>query len=272
MAEEPPNTSPDEEAGGPVKPFLEHLEDLRWVLLKSLAVLFLGVVAAGALTRQILDWLKYPLKWAEVIPDTNQFLISTGPAEIFLAMMYIWIFGGLAFAMPFILYFIADFVLPALKSNERQHIAPYVLGGVLLFLAGICFCFYVLLPPSLAISYKLTVYFGMQPMWRFQQYLSFVLWLLLGMGLAFELPIILLFLVRIGILDAKALRRGWRWGVMGCLAFSAIITPQPDPLSMFVFAAPLYALYEISVWLAYLMEWRGRRRVAREEADEKNQR
>lgn len=259
---EPP---PEELEGGPVKPFLEHLEDLRWTLIKCVAALALGIIVAGAATAPILHTLEWPLKRSGVVTDPAQFLKSLHPADPFTVIFQVALVGGMIFASPFLIYFLGQFFLPALTRRERRCVTPAFAAGGILFLAGVALSFFAVLPMALKVSFKMSELLGMVPDWRIQYYLTFCLWLLLGMGVAFEMPVVLLVLVKIGVVGARSLRRAWRWAIVGCLVFSAMLTPTGDPVTMLMFGAPLYLLYEISVWIALAMD-RAARREAGDEA------
>src|SRR5688572_22323250 len=145
MADEPLQTIPDpeEEEGGPVKTFLEHLEDLRWVLIKCFASLMLGMVTCLVAASYVTAFLQRPLE------GSGMKLESIGPIGPVVISMKIALYGGFTLALPFILFFVADFVLPALKKHEKKYFKMAFFVGTGLFLAGVSLCYFVILEISL---------------------------------------------------------------------------------------------------------------------------
>jgi len=170
-------------------------------------------------------------------------------------------YGGMVLASPFILYFVASFVFPALRLKERKYIyrALFVGGG--LFLIGVSFCYFVLMPVALAASQMYSQWLGLGAFqWRAEEYISFVCKFMLGMGLGFELPVVILTLVKIGVLNYRTLRAMWRYMIVINLILGAVLT-TPEVVTQVLMAVPLYMLYEITVWIAWYWEWRDRKRA-----------
>jgi sec-independent protein translocase protein TatC len=313
--------------GGPVKSFLEHLEDFRWLLIKCAVALSLTMLLCLIGANYVIGVIKWPLSRARVsYPGTNQIvtvsfgatrlgsypitpeqqqLLHTGtnrfavvvvepvtvgtnqilscrvnedpaaladaqrmhidlvnltPAGGFFVAFQVAFYGGMVLSSPFILYFIATFVFPALRLRERKYIyrALFIGGG--LFLIGVAFCYFVLMPVALAASQMYSQWLGLgATQWRAEEYISFVCKFMLGMGLGFELPVVILTLVKIGVLNYRMLRSMWRYMIVINLVLGAVLT-TPEVVTQVLMAVPLYMLYEITVWIAWYWEWRDRKR------------
>jgi len=340
----------DEAEGGPVKTFLEHLEDFRWVLIKSIAALFLGMLICLFAANHVVGIIKWPLDhaamdypvvawnalmgWAlpidrakfakaggnqtvvvsfgtnhlgqfqlpaeqgkalnlgtnrvvsvQVEPlmvGTNQVLgwhvsdnpgtiadaqrakidlINLSPAGGFVVAFQVGIYGGALLASPFIFYFVVSFVFPALKIRERKYVYRGLMVGVGLFLVGVAFCYFILMPVALAAAQLYSQWLGFAAyQWRAEEYISFVCKFLLGMGLGFELPVVVLTLVKIGLLDYRILSGARRYMIVINLVLGAVLT-TPEPITQLVMFVPLQGLYEITVWIAWYWDRRERKRA-----------
>ena len=318
-----------DDGGGPVKSFLEHLEDFRWLLIKCAVALSLTMLVCLIGANYVIGVIKWPLSRAHVsYPGTNQIvtvsfgttrlgsypitpeqqqLLHTGtnrfaavvvepvtvgtnqilswrvnvdpaaladaqrmhidlvnltPAGGFFVAFQVAFYGGMVLASPFLLYFIASFVFPALRLKERKYIyrALFIGGG--LFLIGVAFCYFILMPVALAASQMYSQWLGLGAMqWRAEEYISFVCKFMLGMGLGFELPVVILTLVKIGVLSYSTLRKMWRYMIVINLILGAVLT-TPEVVTQVLMAVPLYMLYEITVWIAWYWEWRDKKRAA----------
>ena len=229
------------------KPFLEHLEDLRWTVIKVLVALITGVTLCFFLTPQILDLIKRPLVQAGV--DPAKFLWNPGVIDPFVIQLQIGIFGGFIVALPAILYFVGEFVLPALTTKERGYLLPVFASGALLFLAGVAFCYFMLLPVTVTFFIQYSEYLGIEARWPLSEYVGFVLQMLVAFGISFELPLIILVLNVLGIVQYHHLRDHRRHAAVIIVIFAACITPTSDLFSLALLAVPMYLLYEVCVWI-----------------------
>ncbi len=326
--------SEQEEEGGPVKTFLEHLEDLRWVLIKSLVALGVAFVVCLIAGDYVVAVLTHPLKAAKVrypsevqvvtvqigtnrlgvyqIPPeqratlglgTNQFVTlhlepvtlgtnlvlafrpdlhpsgseaqhltipieSFSPAGAFVVAVQVAAYASVIIASPFVLYFISAFVFPALKFKERKYVYRGLLYGLGLFLTGVAFCYVVLMPIALTASVKYTEWLGFAVnRWRAEDYISFVSKFMLGMGLGFEMPVILLVLVKIGVLSYSSLAKGRRYVIVISFTLGAVLT-TPEVITQVLMALPLLGLYEITIWIAWYWERKEKKRLAAEQVAE----
>jgi len=328
--EEPLADDPEEAGGGPVKSFLEHLEDLRWLIIKTAAALFVCFVLCLYGTDKIVTILSWPLKRAalvhvqgskkvivrygtntltsfdtmtnwlgsielgtnwltevhvepleqdgkifltvridrnppeDAVYDSATHLVYLDPSAPFLSSMHLAFYGGLLLASPLIFFFLAQFILPALRVKEKKYALRAAGVGAGLFFAGVAFCYFFVMARALKFAEWWALWMGVKvPEWRAETYFSFVTKFMLGMGLGFELPVVLLALVKIGILDYQKLAAMRRYMIVINLVLGALLT-TPEVFTQIVMAIVLQVLYEISVWIAWYWERRERRQEAAE--------
>jgi sec-independent protein translocase protein TatC len=193
----------------------------------------------------------------EVLPGTTRGnLINLGPLEGFRVAFQVAIYGGIGLASPFIFYFVGQFVFPALRRNEKRYLFRALGLGAILFFLGILFCYFVVIPIVLiaAVQFSHWMGFGAEQ-WQAINYIGVVCRFMLGMGIGFELPIVILTLVKLDLLDYRQLVKFRMYWVVINLILSSVLTP-PDPISMMLMAVPLQILYEISVLIARM--WKRR--------------
>ncbi len=321
---------PPEDEGGPVKSFLEHLEDFRWLLVKLSVSLALAMLVCLIGANYVMAIIKWPLSRATVgYPGTNQVvtvsfgtnqmghfqlspaqeqalqlgtnrfvavtvaplllgtnqvlgwhldptvdaadsaqrmqidLINLSPAGGFFVAIQLAFYGGLVLAAPFLFYFILSFVFPALKIREQKYVYRALVIGGGLFLVGVSFCYFVLMPVALAASQKYSNWLGLgASQWRAEEYISFVCRFLLGMGLGFELPVVILTLVKIGILSYRTLAGARRYMIVINLILGAVLT-TPEVVTQILMFIPLQFLYELTVWIAWYWEQTDRPKARR---------
>ncbi len=327
----PPESENEDEGGGPIKSFLEHLEDLRWTIIKSAAAFAIGFVVCLSAAPWIISFLEWPLDQAlkirtssaprtvlllgtnvlgkmpslemakqaalpglatnadsfyrltpqligtnwvmGIVPETNPPVTATlqnsvklknfGPISGFNIVMDIAIYGGIVVAAPFILFFLGQFILPALHIHEKKFV--FKVAGISsgLFMLGVAFCYFLMLIICLSTTVTFSEWLGFgADEWQAEQYISFVTIFMLGMGIAFQLPLVLLTLVKIGILNAAKLNKFRMHWVVAGLVIAAFITPDGNPINMMLLFLPLHVLYEISVIIAWWWERKERREMA----------
>ena len=225
--------------------FLDHLEELRWRIVKIALAVAICAVPCGIFWKRIFDILMiYPLRFANPKPQ----LIFTSPTESVLLSFKIALGGGVIDAIPVVFYQIWRFVAPGLFPKEKRIVLPTVVASSIAFLCGISFCYFVL-PFLLRI---LTAYAGtrLNPFFKIDEYFSFLLKLSLAFGVVFEMPVISFVLSRLGILTPKILIRHSRIAIVIIAVIAAVLTP-PDIFSMMMLAVPLLALYGLSILVAY---------------------
>lgn len=218
-------------------PFLNHLEELRWRLLKSLLAIIFAAGAAFYFSDYILSFLIMPLG------DTK--LYVTEVTGSFYAYLKLSIFSGLLFGSPIVFYQIWAFVSPGLYKEEKTMVLPLVLVSTLLFIGGAAFCYYTVLPIALTF---LIGFSGdlLNPIITVGSYITFAGMMLLSFGICFQLPVAAYFLGRVGLVTPRLLSKGRRYAAVLILIFAAILTP-PDIATQLMLAIPLYVLFEISI-------------------------
>jgi sec-independent protein translocase protein TatC len=232
--------------------FLEHLEELRQRLVRALMYLAGGFAVCWFFHERIFQFLVQPMRAAGF---KDRFLV-TGPAEAFFLYMKMSFFVGIFVAAPFVLYEIWAFIAPGLYKNEKAWAIPFVGMGSIFFAAGALFGHYVLFP----MTFRFLIGFSgedMQFLPRVDEYWSFYSWFLLGLGLVFQIPVIIFVLARIGLVNARLLLKAWKFAILGSFVVSAIITPTPDIVTQTALAAPMVGLYGLGVLVAWLF---GRKR------------
>ena len=242
-------------------PFLDHLEELRWRIIWSLAALAVGVAVAFVLMVKVdvIGVLQRPI--APLLGGRK--LVFTHPGDPFGIVMKASFTLGLIFALPVILYQAWAFLSPALYQHEKRLVVPVLVGATVLFLAGVSLAYFVVLP------FTLTFLLGFQtqalePMITAGQYFGFAINMALVFGAVFELPIAIVALTALGIVTPPMLRRFRRHAVVLCLVGSAFITPGQDVMSLLLLSLPLYVLYELSISLSGVVYRRRERRIAAE--------
>ena len=260
-----------------VKPFLDHLEDLRWTLVKMAATLALTMILSFGFRGKLMELVKSPLRVikteittsiqnggaekAEIKGEKFVNPISLHPTDSMSISLSLAFYAGFVLSFPLQLYFLAGFVLPALTGKERAFVLPAIGVSFGLFLTGAFFCFHFVLPLTLRWLYYDSVHMGLDPEWTISDYISFATQFILIFGLSFELPVVVIALVQFGLLKASTLRSTRAYAVVLILGFSAFVAPSPDPLTMGIVAGPMYILYEACIWIAYGMERRANRRA-----------
>jgi sec-independent protein translocase protein TatC len=337
------------EFGGPVKSFLEHMEDLRWVLIRCVAALGVAMVACLAGAPLLVETLARPLGEAKdfltknrmetlseegkseihvrlteeevfripvetnllaeayklldltnkvttfnlipavedgklqllLQPSTNALvagdkpkagpeLKSMGPLSGFLVALQMAFYGGIMISLPFILFFLGQFIFPAMRVKEKKYLVIAVIIGGGLFFCGAAFCYFLLMKIALSTAalFANWLHFGAD-IWRAEDYITFVCKFMIGMGIAFELPVVILLLVKIGVLDYKKLSKFRMYWVIINLILASILTP-PDIVTQVLMALPMQLFYECSILIAWIWYRRDRKKeaqLAKEEAE-----
>jgi sec-independent protein translocase protein TatC len=250
----PVEPEPDEEEGGPIKTFLEHLEDLRWVLIRIVAALLVGMVACLAGAPAIVEFLRWPLLNSGALVNGQPIALQPlGPLGPFMITMKLALYGGITVALPFILYFVGDFLMPALKKHEKVFFLRAFIIGAGLFLLGMMVCYFFALPLTLKATVQYSGWMGFRPdFWRAEEYFNFVTLFMVLMGASFEVPVLVLGLVKLGVIQLEWLTKGRPYFFLITFTLVAFITP--DFVSTFFLVIPLMILMEICIWIAWY--WR----------------
>jgi sec-independent protein translocase protein TatC len=333
MAEGEEEIRPEDQEveGGAVKSFLEHLEDLRWVLIKCSVALVVSMLLCLYGTKQLMVVLQWPIERANhrhiyLLPEdtnqtvtiqlagldlktielktnrlgtidlgTNQYstlqlnpvMVGTnslltwhlvpnsappaaatlklsflGLADPFMFMLHIGFFAGLILASPFILYFVGEFVMPALKIREKKYFLRAFYFGTVLFLSGVSFAYFLVAPAAIKFCIVSAKWMDTDvPFFTALDYAGALFRLMLGMGAGFELPVVLLALVKIGLLNYQKLTAMRRYMVVINLVLGAVLTTQ-EVLTQIIMAVILQVLFEVAVWIAWYWERQEKRRSA----------
>ena len=233
------------------KPFLSHLEDLRGTLIKIGIALGAGMTLCFMFRSELAAGIQHPL--IKVDPTRAANLQSLGVADSFTISLELAFYGGMIVSFPFILYFLAQFVLPALTPSEKKVLFPAAMVGFGLFLAGVAFAYFVVLPQTLEFFFQDAKSMSWQPTWTVREYYSFMTQFVIGFGLAFELPVAVLLLVKLGIVDYALLTRTRAFALVIIFIVAAVITPTSDILTLALMGGPMYVLYEICIGIAWFM-------------------
>ncbi|MEM1157861.1 MAG: twin-arginine translocase subunit TatC [Verrucomicrobiota bacterium] len=238
------------------KPFLEHLEELRWMLVKSVIALALSMGFCAIFLRQIMDVVKRPL---QVVCDErglqiDEFLFTLNVVDPLTISVETCLFAGIIIAFPFLFFFVGQFVVPALQPHEKKLLIPAFTAGGILFIGGVFFCFFLILPQALRFFIEWNEWFGWKAQWPIQRYIGFVLQMLVAFGLSFELPLVIAILAKLGIVTQSFLQQYRRHAIVILVVFSACVTPTSDPFTLGMMFGPMYLLYEVSIFIAGILE------------------
>ena len=189
-----------------------------------------------------------PLIDAAALTGFEFSLITLSPIEAFVQIVKVIFVSGLIVSAPFLIFFISLFVLPGLRAKEKKTITNAAVAGGILFAVGVSMGYFMTLPVAINLMLKFNDFLGTTATWGIDKYIGFVLQLLLGFGLAFELPVILIVLGKVGIISSRGLRTYRRHVIVGIFILSMFLTP-PDPLTQLQLAIPLVILYECCIWI-----------------------
>lgn len=251
-----------EEEGGPVKSFLEHLEDLRWTIIKSGSSLIVAMVVCLCATKQIVAVLTWPMIRAGL--DPSKILQLFNPLGGFLISLKMAFYTGLVIALPFILYFLGEFVVPALKKKEKKFFFVAFTIGTGFFVVGVVFCYFILLPFSLTalVNYNKWIGFSTET-WRAEEFFDFATKFMLGVGFLFEVPVLLLSLIRLEIIKHEMLVKGRTYMFVVNFALCAVLTPA-DLVTTFMMAVALQLIYEGCILISKYWQRQKRQRLETE--------
>jgi sec-independent protein translocase protein TatC len=255
-------TTPEEEPAGAMT-FFEHLSELRKRIINSLYAIGIGAFVGVYVSKYVIKFIIRPIIKALTDAHLNAELVYTHPAGYLNTYITLGVYIGIVLASPFVLYQVWLFVAPALYKHERSAVTGFIFSTVFLFLAGIAFGYFVTLP------YILRFLVGFQgpvssikPMITVNEYFDLVLLILLGLGLVFELPILIFFLSLFGIVTPKFLWKNFRYAILVIAIVAAIVTPTPDAMTMLIFMAPMIGLYFVGIAVSAIVTRRRERRLA----------
>jgi sec-independent protein translocase protein TatC len=243
--------------------FMDHLGDLRKKITVSLIAVCVTFGFSFNYSEQLLEFLMFPLRYTLDFSVKNRYLyfipqdklhstklVFLAPAEGFWMNMKIAMVAAVILALPVIFQQLWSFISPGLHSKEKKYVVPFVVIATALFLVGGAFCFFIVLP--FAMGFLLTYKIGdfMMPMLSVGQYTDFCLKFILAFGAVFELPIIIIFATRMGLVTTKTLAKNRKYAVLIAFIVAAILTPTPDAFNQILMAIPMILLYEVGILAA----------------------
>ncbi len=260
--------------------FLDHLEELRWHIIRSFIAIFAFAIIIFAFQETVFDLVLF----AHLKPDFptytffcdvfskfgsessfcnisfNQTLQALNPSQQLMTAIWASMILGFVFAFPYVLFEIWRFIAPGLKDNERKKSKGFIFWSSLLFFIGILFSYFVIIPMSVYFFYNYQISTTIVNNFKLDAYISLVTNTLIGIGLFFELPILIIFLTKIGIIEPKHLKEYRKHAFVVVLIVSAIITP-PDVASQLIVSAPIMLLYEISIYMSIIINKRNQNQL-----------
>lgn len=250
--------------GDIVKPFLDHMEDLRWVLIKMGVTLVFAMIIAFFFRADLMWIIQQPM--INAAPELIDKIVTRTIVEPFTVSLLLSFFAGITFALPFLSYFAISFILPALSRQERRYLFPGIFGSFLLFLAGTLVSYFYILPETLRFFYKWSVDMKVNILWEWKDYISFCAWLTIGFGLLCQVPVVMIGLSLLGFINYRLLAKTRPYAVTVILVLAAVIAPTPDPVTFLSLGLPIIILYEICIWIVWLLDRRRKEKEERESA------
>src|SRR3989441_5652740 len=235
----------------PAMGFLDHLEELRRRIVYSIAAVALGFFACWWKVEKIYEIMQRPIMDALHRNGMAEKLVYLNPTEPFNLYLKVAALAGLFVTSPFVLYQVWMFISPGLYRNEKRYVFPFMFSTVFLFLAGGAFAYKMVYPAAL--NFLIDYGKQFQPMITIGEYTDLFLTIMLGMGLIFEMPILVFFLSMMGIVSPRWMWRNVRYSILVIFIVAAILTPTTDILNMCLFAAPMVGLYILSIGVAWMV-------------------
>src|ERR1700688_4007377 len=221
------------------------------MIVKMAITLVLAMIICFAFRSSLVQILQRPLR--EIGQNVGT-LRALGVTDSIVISFQLAFYAGIILSFPLLLYFVAGFVLPALTAVEKRFLLPAIFVSFALFLLGVLVCYFWLLPKTILFFFRDTQSLGWAPTWTVQQYYSFVTRFTMGFGLAFELPVVVLALVRFGLVTYKFMARTRPYAIVLIFILATIITPTPDILTLIAMSLPMCLLYESCIWIAWFMQ------------------
>jgi sec-independent protein translocase protein TatC len=240
----------EKEEGGKMS-FFDHLVDLRKRLINSAIAIAIGTLIGVSVAEKVLGFITHPIQAALRHYHQDDTLIFTSPAGMINIIITFGLYLGIVLAAPFVLYQVWLFIAPGLYKHERKAVTAFVFCSFFLFIAGISFGYFIMLP------YMLNFLIGFQgpfrPLITVNEYIDFILIVLLGLGIIFELPILIFFLALFNIVTPRFLWKNQRYAILVIAIVAAIVTPTPDATTMLIFMIPMLALYYLGIGVAWMV-------------------
>jgi sec-independent protein translocase protein TatC len=242
----------DKDPGGRMS-FFDHLVELRTRLIHSAIAIVLGTGVGLLLSKHFITFIVQPMHMALRSAGLEDNLYYTSPAGYVSLVINLGLYLGIAIAMPYVLYQVWLFVAPGLFKHERNAVAGFIISSMFLFLCGVAFAYFIMLPTTLKFLIGFANEGPIKPLISINEYFDLTLMILLGLGLVFELPVLIFILSLFGIVTPKFLLKNFRYAMVIITVAAAIITPTPDATTMLVFMAPMILLYFLGVLVSYVV-------------------
>ena len=239
------------------KPFLDHLEDLRKMFVRITVTLVVTMLVSFGFYKQLFRIVTAPLYFAGIVStqdEAEKFLNTLGFQDGFMIVVNLTLIASVIISFPLLLLFVLQFVLPGLRTNEKKVLFPGLVIGFGLFLTGVFFSYFMVLPRALEFFHSFNQGLGVGILGGLKEYITFATRFILIFGISFELPVVVMALVKLDFLSYKVMGSTRKHAIIAIAIFSAVITPTQDVLTLLLLAGPLYVLYEICIWLAYFLE------------------
>ncbi len=233
-----------------VKPFLDHLEDLRWMLMKVVVTVVVGMLLSFAFRVPLVHIVERPMN--VVAPDAQLQVLSPTDSLIIIFEVSFW--ASVIITFPVLLFYIAQFVLPALTIREKKIVLPGIAAAFVLFVIGMLFSYYFVMPQTLRFLFSFSNSLAWKNNWQVREYVSFVTQMTLVFGLGFELPIVVVVLVYLRLLTSGFLRRTRAYAIVILLFVVMLVAPAPDVVTFVSLSVPMCLLYEACIWLGWFVE------------------
>jgi sec-independent protein translocase protein TatC len=237
--------------------FMEHLEELRKRVISSILSIVVGFGVCYFWHEAIFGWIQKPIVTILSAHKMSTQLVYTNPVDPFNMYLKISLIAGIFLASPYILWQVWGFIAPGLYKSERRYVGPFMVSTVGLFVAGGLFAYKMVYPAALGFLVEYSMQFT--PMITINEYIELFMTIVLGLGVIFEMPILVFFLALFGIVSPGWMWRNLRYAILGIFVAAAAIAPTPDIISMCTFAAPMIVLYLFSIGVAYMVHPKQRR-------------
>jgi len=258
----PPSTDSNFADRMPAMGFLDHLEELRKRLIYCVLSIVGGFGCCWWFHEKLFNWIQKPIVTVLAAHGLDTHLVYTNPTEPFNIYLKVSFIAGIFVAAPFILYQVWGFIAPGLYKHERRYVMPFMSSTVFLFVAGGFFGYRIVYPAAL--DFLINWSWQFKPMITIGEYLDLFMTIILGLGIVFEMPILVFFLALFGIVSAGWMWRNLRYSILVIFIVAAIITPTTDIMNMCVFAAPMIILYVLSIGVAWLVHPKRRKKALQE--------
>ncbi len=240
--------------GDDVKPFLDHLEDLRWTIFKMALTLAISMSVCFIWHSEVFHFLQWPLRVNGLEP--RDVLVTQDVIAPFMSSLTLAFYAGIIVAFPVLIYYLGEFVLPAMTQVEKKYATPGLIVGFILFIGGAAFCFYYIAPAMIKFMADYAVKQGFKVQYGVGNYFKLVAMMSIVFGLLCQIPVVMIALHGVGIVTYQWIKTTRSYAYAGIITLVVVVAPSPDVPSLVMFAVPIIGLYEICIWVIYFLEKR----------------